>query len=459
MEQKAVLGKTALVRAGLSFLIAVGVLVVLMVGIALAASLGIDTFDNGDMELAAPWSEPRIVSGTVTSTVGILGTERDVYVEITNGSGSSRVFVTVYSTTNRYSHSQDDGVTGYSIVTWDGEDGDPTSLNPTGLGGVDLTSGGVYTGFGWLQVSGDLQGVIVIIVTTDASNYSVYTTTTQAGNDLYYFAPFNSFVIAGGSGADFGNVGSISLKVDGTNRASFDTSIDFFDVPEFDYGDLPSSYNNVVLADNGARHVIVTGTGGVHLGTYIDAEGDGQESANANGDDSAGIDDEDGVQIGGLWDGSGSGLLTVTVSGGGGCVMGWMDFHTSGPCTGAPNGVLTNSNETVLNNVYVSGTQAFLDDWLACSLVNKTNVGARFRVIPDQDGDGDCSDQVALAPAVTGLVYNGEVEDYLWSFGTTAVTLRRLEAQPARYGLVIALVLGVVVIGGIGLFAVRRRRA
>lgn len=59
-----------------------------------------------------------------------------------------------------------------------------------------------------------------------------------------------------------------------------------------DFGDAPDPTYPTLLAQNGARHVILTG---FSLGALTDAEPDGQPDAQALGDDLAGTDDEDGV--------------------------------------------------------------------------------------------------------------------------------------------------------------------
>jgi hypothetical protein len=64
--------------------------------------------------------------------------------------------------------------------------------------------------------------------------------------------------------------------------------------PPKDWGDAPARYPTTEAKD-GARHTLVDG---FHLGKSVDAENDGQPSANATGDDSVpavAADDEDGV--------------------------------------------------------------------------------------------------------------------------------------------------------------------
>ena len=60
----------------------------------------------------------------------------------------------------------------------------------------------------------------------------------------------------------------------------------------FDFGDAPDPTYPTLLANNGARHVIVPP---MALGFGVDAELDGQPDATATGDDNDGNDDEDGV--------------------------------------------------------------------------------------------------------------------------------------------------------------------
>ncbi len=60
---------------------------------------------------------------------------------------------------------------------------------------------------------------------------------------------------------------------------------------QLDWGDAPATYASR-KADNGPRHVI---NPALKLGKLIDAEANGLPSANANGDDLDGQDDEDGI--------------------------------------------------------------------------------------------------------------------------------------------------------------------
>ena len=60
---------------------------------------------------------------------------------------------------------------------------------------------------------------------------------------------------------------------------------------ELDWGDAGDPPYSTLAANNGPRHQLSP----FYLGNQIDAETNGQPTANAMGDDLAGVDDEDGV--------------------------------------------------------------------------------------------------------------------------------------------------------------------
>jgi hypothetical protein len=128
----------------------------------------------------------------------------------------------------------------------------------------------------------------------------------------------------------------------------------FTNVSFLDYGDAPDSYKTLHASD-GARHWM----GGTvdFMGSYEDAEADGQPSVPADGDDLAGLDDEDGVILPAILV-AGDPAAQVTVDGGliGGKLDAWIDFNgntifddpaehlwggASQPLVAGPNPVLT----------------------------------------------------------------------------------------------------------------------
>jgi GEVED domain len=218
---------------------------------------------------------------------------------------------------------------------------------------------------------------------------------------------------------------------------------------EYDFGDLPSNYSYVTLSEGtggGARHQI----GDLYLGTQIDAESDGQHDANALGDDNHGVDDEDGVvpTPGVDWqpNTTDGGSVDVYVTGGDGCLDGWIDWNSTGV-------FYTPAGEYVIQSVLVHpGVNTITFDIPSVNLDG--GFFARFRLYPT-NAQGTC-DGVGGSP--TGEATNGEVEDYVFDPGTpTAVTVTSLTAHATANGLPLFLA-----VGGLGILAglavVLRRR-
>ncbi len=165
-----------------------------------------------------------------------------------------------------------------------------------------------------------------------------------------------------------------------------------------DYGDAPdgtagatASYASL-LVNNGARHALVS-RNGLRLGTRVDAEPDGQPTLTANGDD-IDIDgnDDDGVIFGGIFTPGFGPILRVTASDFG-FVDGWVDFNQDGDWDDFGEKILDSvpvvTGENILNPKAVPAGAALGDTF------------ARFRI----------SRVGSTFP--TGLVVDGEVEDYL----------------------------------------------
>lgn len=66
-------------------------------------------------------------------------------------------------------------------------------------------------------------------------------------------------------------------------------------IDELDFGDAPDGPYPTLSASSGASHLIPGGVPALMLGWQIDGEPDGQPTPNADGDDLAGLADEDGV--------------------------------------------------------------------------------------------------------------------------------------------------------------------
>jgi hypothetical protein len=207
-----------------------------------------------------------------------------------------------------------------------------------------------------------------------------------------------------------------------------------------DWGDLPAGMYGTLASHDGPRHALGSG---LLLGSTVDGEVDGQPNSSATGDGA----DEDGVvrlaaansPSGGWLDGraaDGNGCrYQVTVNGGSGVLQLWLDFGMGlGPVTlldaaGAPvpGGVLEPGVHTLTCDVPVG---AFYG-------TSNRSIAARFRL------------STAGGLLATGPAPDGEVEDYVFSFGPTAVTIRDFRAtsgDETDLGLAAGLLL--LVIGG-----------
>lgn len=163
-----------------------------------------------------------------------------------------------------------------------------------------------------------------------------------------------------------------------------------------DFGDAPDSPYPTLLVNDGARHIIVPG---VHLGQFIDAEPDGQPDPNALGDDLNILygghphppGDEDGVVFVAPPVIGQPAQVDVTVSTQG-FLSAWVDFDA--------NGSWADAGEQVFHLQSVTGGVNRLSFNVPPSAAVGTTF-ARFRFTTLQ-----------VSMSYTGLVANGEVEDY-----------------------------------------------
>jgi uncharacterized repeat protein (TIGR01451 family) len=173
----------------------------------------------------------------------------------------------------------------------------------------------------------------------------------------------------------------------------------------YDYGDLPDGYQTTI--PGGARHMVTYLTN-LYLGAGVDVEANGVPSTLADGDDLAGTDDEDGVDILGRWaPGTDGGTVEVTVGKGTGWLLGFIDFAGDGDFTDsgdlAVNQAVATNGGPGLDGVYEIPLNVPLG---SLSTTNSTVLYARFRLFP--------SAPFLPELAYSGTADNGEVEDYRW---------------------------------------------
>ncbi len=170
----------------------------------------------------------------------------------------------------------------------------------------------------------------------------------------------------------------------------------------------------------------------------------------AQGDDNA--SDDGIVRVTPKWIPGQSATIRVTVGGSGnGWLSGWFDWDLSGAFDG---------DEKTINRGISPGSTLItftvpLDAAIGSSTVQ---IPVRFRLYESATEPASRPDG-AFAPEVsttTGGVTGGEVEDYLWGYSPTVVTLRDFTTRPVGGWLAGATV--VVGLAGLALAAARRKR-
>ncbi|MCB0352277.1 MAG: hypothetical protein KDD64_02095 [Bdellovibrionales bacterium] len=192
-------------------------------------AITIDTFQGTQTVVA---QAPGGSNGVNLSTQFALGGNRSIFVEAITGSGTTTVRTTPTSP-YRLQHSQDFDVIGRSLIHWDGNN-NVSTINPAGLGGVDLTEDG-STAFILKSLSYDFPSSQPLTLTLTAYDASDATGQTFSAVELTLNSalfqqdqvlPFASFTLSGSNGpVDFANLGALSLEIDGTAQAA-DLEID-----------------------------------------------------------------------------------------------------------------------------------------------------------------------------------------------------------------------------------------
>lgn len=158
-----------------------------------------------------------------------------------------------------------------------------------------------------------------------------------------------------------------------------------------DFGDAPDSYGTTLAAD-GARHILGSG---LYLGQSVDAELNGRPGATAQGDDLAGIDDEDGVTfLDALVPGSPVEVQVVVNLPSGmsqAYLQAWVDFNANN---------IFDANEQIFTNELITSSGVHSLQFVVPTDALKGITYARFRISSQPDIGS------------TGQAPDGEVEDY-----------------------------------------------
>jgi len=159
--------------------------------------------------------------------------------------------------------------------------------------------------------------------------------------------------------------------------------------PDLDFGDAPSSFP-VLLAEDGARHVVPFSTQIVFMGSIVDIETNGFPSIDATGDDFDNFADEDGVILPANLVADSMADVTVIASTGG-YLSAWIDFDT--------NGVWDVPADQIFSNELLAAGANDLMFAVPASATDSVTY-ARFRF------------STATNLLTTGQAPDGEVEDY-----------------------------------------------
>jgi hypothetical protein len=193
--------------------------------ISQALPVAIDSFATAQplIQLLAPGDVGNTTQSTAVGA-GILGGERDIQISMTAGAIPGNRLSTVVGG-DLLGIGFEPTVQGTVQVQWDGPDGDPNNLDPVGLGGFDLTQGGTQIEFLIDIFSDDLAANLVFEVFSDAGNASIFTLNLAGAiTNQNRLIPFAAFTPSLGAGADFTNVGAITLTI--TSLTELDLVLD-----------------------------------------------------------------------------------------------------------------------------------------------------------------------------------------------------------------------------------------
>jgi hypothetical protein len=194
-----------------------------------SAAIIVDTFSGGALNVSTPpgGSNPSSAnSGTLSANA--LGGAHNLNVTRTTGTGGFNNSID-QAGNGFWSYSSGPGDAGRGTVLYDG--GTDYVVSDPGLGGIDLTQGGLNDRIVF-KYRADQAGanVLGVVLYSGAGNSSTATANVNATGFAGSFAdgviPFSSFVNSSGSGASLSNISAIQLVLDGSNVPALDMQVD-----------------------------------------------------------------------------------------------------------------------------------------------------------------------------------------------------------------------------------------
>ncbi len=193
------------------------------------AGTTVDTFDTTAHSATAISTGPTTNSSFAGTAVGeTLGDERDLFASVTSGAGMVEIAADAFNQ-DLLEFMASATANGERRITWDGIDSDGATLDPTGLGGVDLTDAGASTAFQFVIGADQASGVVRVRSYTDAGNWSEASASipnTGGAASQTITMLYSSFAASAGVGATFSNIGAIELLIEGVNAV--DGQLDLF---------------------------------------------------------------------------------------------------------------------------------------------------------------------------------------------------------------------------------------
>ena len=168
-------------------------------------------------------------------------------------------------------------------------------------------------------------------------------------------------------------------------------------IPTKDYGD----FNKFGIASSTVSTAVFMGT------NPTDADPVPYLSANADGDDNTGVNDEDGVTFGAVNAGQNATVVVkvTNTSNAPAYLNAWIDFNN--------DGLLTGSGEQIATNILISPGTRGLNQTITFAVPSIASgiVGSRFRITDTQ------------SPGSVGDSGNGEVEDHMCTVTCSQITV------------------------------------
>lgn len=186
------------------------------------AGTTIDDFSAANPSVTAAFPPIGNISFAVAASASSLGGERDLLVELTAATGAGDQ-VTLTGTVGALTWNASLLAQGRYVDVWDGVDGDGGTIAFTGLGAVDLTSGGTANSFRMLIGADQAGSTARLRIYTDANNWSEQTIAIPNNPSSELIFKIADFTTGGGAAgpATFTSVGAIEFQsdvtVDGTD--------------------------------------------------------------------------------------------------------------------------------------------------------------------------------------------------------------------------------------------------